>query len=112
MGAEQIATGHYARIRYRRGIGRYQLLRGVDGAKDQTYFLFGLTQEQLARTLFPLGELTKPQVRELAQAHGSAVAAKSDSQEICFVPNGDYAAFMDAYLRETGVEAPRRAARS
>ncbi len=71
----------------------------VDDSKDQTYFLFGLTQAQLARTLFPLGELTKPEVRELARAMDLAVAAKGDSQEICFVPNGDYAAFLDAYLQ-------------
>ena len=75
----------------------------MDDSKDQTYFLFGLTQAQLARTLFPLGELTKPEVRELARSMDLAVAAKSDSQEICFVPNGDYAAFMNAYLKETGV---------
>ena len=76
----------------------------VDDSKDQTYFLFGLTQEQLARTLFPLGELNKPEVRELARDMDLAVAAKGDSQEICFVPNGDYAAFMNAYLKEKGVE--------
>ena len=104
VGAQMMATGHYARTRFDAASGRYQLLRAVDGAKDQTYFLFGLTQAQLARTLFPLGELTKPEVRELAQSMGLAVAAKGDSQEICFVPNGDYAAFMNAYLKETGVE--------
>ncbi|HWC97353.1 MAG TPA: tRNA 2-thiouridine(34) synthase MnmA [Candidatus Sulfopaludibacter sp.] len=103
VGAQQIATGHYARIRYDQESGRYQLLRAVDGGKDQTYFLCGLTQPQLARTLFPLGELNKPEVRELARSMDLAVAAKSDSQEICFVPNGDYAAFMSAYLKETGV---------
>ena len=70
MGARQIATGHYARIRYDEASGRYQLLRAVDASKDQTYFLFGLTQQQLARTLFPLGELTKPEVRELARVDG------------------------------------------
>jgi len=106
-GARQVATGHYARIRYNEQTGRYDLLRGVDHAKDQTYFLFGLTQEQLARTLFPLGHLTKPEVRELANSMGLAVAVKADSQEICFVPNGDYAAFMNAYLKETGVEPAR-----
>ena len=79
----------------------------MDQARDQTYFLFGLTQRQLARTLFPLGGLTKPAVRELARELGLAVAAKGDSQEICFVPNGDYAAFLDAYLKETGVPAER-----
>jgi len=107
VGARLIATGHYARIHYDQTGGRYRLLRGRDDAKDQTYFLFGLTQAQLARTLFPLGELTKPEVRELAASMGLAVAAKGDSQEICFVPNGDYAAFLTAYLKETGVEPAR-----
>jgi tRNA-specific 2-thiouridylase len=107
VGAQHMATGHYARIRYDQASGRFQLLRAVDAAKDQTYFLFGLTQQQLARTLFPLGELNKTEVRELARGMDLAVAAKGDSQEICFVPNGDYAAFMSAYLKETGV-APER----
>jgi tRNA-specific 2-thiouridylase len=107
VGADHIATGHYARIRYCAESGRNQLLRAVDGSKDQTYFLFGLTQPQLARTLFPLGEMTKPEVRELARAMDLSVAGKGDSQEICFVPNGDYAAFMSAYLRDTGVEPER-----
>jgi len=102
VGAHQVATGHYARIRFDAAARRWQLLRGVDHSKDQTYFLFGLTQEQLARTLFPLGELAKPAVRELARSMNLPVAAKDDSQEICFVPNGDYAAFMDAYLKESG----------
>jgi tRNA-uridine 2-sulfurtransferase len=106
-GAEQIATGHYARVRYNAQNARYELLRGVDHAKDQTYFLFGLTQAQLARTLFPLGHLTKPEVRQLAGSLGLAVAVKPDSQEICFVPNGDYAAFMSAYLKESGIETGR-----
>src|SRR5215469_11506246 len=82
------------------------MLRAVDDSKDQTYFLFGLTQEQLARTLFPLGEMNKSAVRELARDLNLAVAAKGDSQEICFVPNGDYAAFLDAYLKECGRSAP------
>ncbi len=103
VGAHHIATGHYARVRYDEPTARWQLLRAVDDTKDQTYFLFGLTQQQLARTLFPLGEMTKPAVRELAASMSLAVAAKGDSQEICFVPNGDYAAFMEAYLKETGV---------
>ena len=107
VGAHHIATGHYARIRFDPATGRYQLLRAVDDSKDQTYFLFGLTQAQLARTLFPLGELNKPEVRELARSMDLAVAAKGDSQEICFVPNGDYAAFMDAYLKEKGVAVER-----
>ncbi len=77
----------------------------VDAGKDQTYFLFGLTQAQLARTLFPLGGMLKSQVRELAAELGLPVAGKSDSQEICFVPNGDYAAFIDAYFREQGINS-------
>jgi tRNA-specific 2-thiouridylase len=104
VGAHHIATGHYARIRYDEASGRYRLLRAVDEGKDQTYFLFGLTQQQLARTLFPLGEMTKPEVRDMARGMDLAVAAKGDSQEICFVPNGDYAAFMSAYLKDIGVE--------
>jgi tRNA-specific 2-thiouridylase len=103
VGAHHIATGHYARVRRDPDTGRYQLLRAIDGTKDQTYFLFGLTQPQLARTLFPLGELTKPEVREMARSMDLAVASKGDSQEICFVPNGDYAAFMSSYLKDSGV---------
>jgi tRNA-specific 2-thiouridylase len=83
------------------------MARSRDDAKDQTYFLFGLKQEQLARTFFPLGGFTKPQVRELAREIGLPVAEKHDSQEICFVPNGDYAAFIEAYFRELGVEPGR-----
>jgi tRNA-specific 2-thiouridylase len=82
------------------------LKRPTDRAKDQTYFLFGLTQEQLSRTLFPLGEMTKPEVRELARRHGLALATKPDSQEICFVPGGDYKKFLDAYLEEQGESLP------
>ncbi len=107
FGAERIATGHYARVSYDAGSGRYQLHRGVDSGKDQTYFLFGLTQAQLARTLFPLGEFTKTQVRAMAAEMGIPVAGKSESQEICFVPNGDYGAFIDAYFREQGLAQPR-----
>jgi tRNA-specific 2-thiouridylase len=103
VGARQIATGHYARVSREEVGGRWQLRRAVDGSKDQTYFLFGLTQEQLARSLFPLGGMRKSEVRELARELGLAVAAKGDSQEICFVPNGDYAAFLGAYLRQKGV---------
>jgi tRNA-specific 2-thiouridylase len=106
VGASKIATGHYARISRDAATGRYQLRRGVDASKDQTYFLFGLTQAQLARTLFPIGELNKPEVREIARELGLPVAEKSDSQEICFVPNNDYAAFLEAYLREQGAAQP------
>lgn len=107
VGAEKIATGHYARISYDQRAGRYQMRRSLDAGKDQTYFLFGLKQEQMARTLFPLGGFTKPQVRELARKLGLPVAEKPDSQEICFVPNGDYAAFINAYFEEQGIAADR-----
>ncbi len=101
-GADRIATGHYARIRFDESSGRYLLLRGIDASRDQSYFLFGLRQEQLARTLFPIGEYRKSEVREMAREMGLPVAEKGDSQEICFVPNGDYAAFIDAYFTERG----------
>lgn len=103
VGARYVATGHYARIRFDRETGRWQLLRAVDSSKDQTYFLFGLTQEQLSRTMFPLGEMRKEDVRELGRQLAVPIADKPDSQEICFVPNGDYAGFIEAYLREQGV---------
>src|SRR6516164_1320373 len=106
IGAERVATGHYARVSYDETRGRWLLKRPADLSKDQTYFLFGLTQEQLSRTLFPLGDMTKPQVRELAHKHGLAIAAKPDSQEICFVPGGDYKRFIDAYLAEQGESLP------
>ena len=80
----------------------------ADRAKDQTYFLFGLSQDQLARTMFPLGGMEKPAVRELARELGIPSAEKPDSQEICFVPNGDYAAFIDAYFRERGIAKRNR----
>jgi len=106
IGAERVATGHYARVAYDEARGRWLLKRPADLSKDQTYFLFGLTQEQLSRTLFPLGDMTKPEVRELAYRHGLAIAAKPDSQEICFVPGGDYKRFIDAYLAEQGGGLP------
>lgn len=102
IGAERIATGHYAVNEFDPARGRWILKRPADQAKDQTYFLFGLTQEQLARTLFPLGHMTKPEVREAARRHGLALAEKPDSQEICFVPGGDYKQFITAYLEEQG----------
>lgn len=104
VGAGKVATGHYARIRWDEPSGRWQMLRGVDYGKDQTYFLFGLTQEQMSRSVFPLGEYSKAQVREFAREMALPVAEKDDSQEICFVPNGDYGAFIDAYFREQGIE--------
>ena len=106
IGAEKIATGHYARVSFDEDSGRYQLRRAVDATKDQTYFLLGLTQAQLARTLFPLGGMLKTETRELAYAAGLPVAAKQDSQEICFVPNGDYGAFIAAYAKEQGLTLP------
>jgi tRNA-specific 2-thiouridylase len=90
-----VATGHYARVDAHEdadawGGRRYRLLTGLDPEKDQSYFLYGLRQDQLARTIFPLGELTKPEVRDVARRHGLATAEKPESQEICFVPGGDY----------------------
>jgi len=102
VGAPKIATGHYARVNYNSESGRYELRRAADPGKDQTFFLFGLTQPQLARTMFPLGNRLKPQVRDLARDMELAIADKAESFEICFVPNGDYAAFLDAYLRDKG----------
>jgi tRNA-specific 2-thiouridylase len=107
IGADYIATGHYARNHYDAVRGRWLLKRPADRAKDQTYFLFGLTQEQLSRTLFPLGEMHKPEVRDEARRQGLTVLAeKPDSQEICFVPGGDYKRFLDAYLAEQGDTLP------
>ena len=106
IGADMVATGHYARVEYSEERGRWLLFRGRDHSKDQSYFLFGLTQEQLSRTLFPLGNMSKPEVRALAHRHGLALAEKPDSQEICFVPGGDYKQFIDAYLDEQGERLP------
>ncbi|MFZ0211730.1 MAG: tRNA 2-thiouridine(34) synthase MnmA [Candidatus Acidiferrales bacterium] len=104
IGAERLATGHYARVRWNADSGRYELLRAADDSKDQSYFLFGLTQEQLSRSRFPLGELTKSEVREIARRAQLPVAAKPESQEICFVPTGNYVRFIGSYLREQGRE--------
>jgi tRNA-specific 2-thiouridylase len=113
IGADCIATGHYAVNEFDpqrdSGRGRWILKRAADLAKDQTYFLFGLTQEQLAHTLFPLGRMTKPEVREIARQHGLALAEKPDSQEICFIPGGDYKQFLAAYLEEQGRQLPETA---
>src|SRR2546429_9701812 len=106
IGADKVATGHYARVDFDDARGRWLLKRPTDRSKDQTYFLFGLTQEQLGRTLFPLGNMTKPEVRELARKQGLALAEKPDSQEICFVPGGDYKRFIDAYLADRGESLP------
>jgi tRNA-specific 2-thiouridylase len=109
IGAGRIATGHYARNHYDEARGRWILSRPADKSKDQTYFLFGLTQEQLAHTLFPLGEMKKPEVRVMASEAGLDVAGKPDSQEICFIPGGDYQAFLAAYLEEQGETMPESA---
>ncbi len=105
LGCEQVATGHYARVEFAEATGRYRLLRGRDARKDQSYFLWELTQGQLARSLFPLGELTKQEAREIARRHNLPVAEKAESQEICFVPDGDYAGFIDRYLDAEGKTA-------
>jgi tRNA-specific 2-thiouridylase len=102
IGAGRVATGHYARIRWDEATGRYALLRALDSQKDQSYFLFGLTQEQLSHSLFPLGELSKQTVRDIARCKGLPVAEKPESQEICFVPSGNYVQFIEAYQAASG----------
>lgn len=104
MGCDTVATGHYARVEYDEAAGRYRLKKARNLAKDQTYVLYFLTQEQLAHIVFPLGDMeSKEQVRQLAEGYGFANARKRDSQDICFVPDGDYAAFI---RRHTGREYP------
>ena len=95
LGIEHVATGHYARKDLDPAAGRHRLLKGSDARKDQSYFLFGLTQEQLAGAVFPVGDLTKDEVRRMAAERGLPTARKPESQEICFVPDGDYAAFVE-----------------
>jgi len=106
IGADRIATGHYARNRFDEARNRWILSRPADRSKDQTYFLFGLTQDQLSRTLFPLGEMQKPAVRLMAADAGLELAQKPDSQEICFIPGGSYSDFLKAYLDEQGRDLP------
>ena len=108
IGAERLATGHYARIRQNQQTARWELLRAKDDSKDQSYFLWGLTQEQLRRSEFPLGELTKEEVRGVARRVNLPVADKPESMELCFVPNGDYVQFIEAYSRERGAPLPDR----
>jgi len=96
LGADRVATGHYARIDRAGPGGTFRLLRGLDRGKDQSYYLFDLSQEQLGRIEFPLGELTKPEVREQARKLGLRTAEKPESQEICFVPDNDYASVVEA----------------
>src|ERR1700757_4053938 len=108
IGAERLATGHYARIRRNEQTGRYELLRARDDSKDQSYFLWGLTQDQLSSSDFPLGELTKEEVRNVARSVNLPVAEKPESMELCFVPNGNYVQFIHAYSRAEGIPVNNR----
>lgn len=103
IGADRLATGHYARIHRDDETGRFQLLRALDPTKDQSYFLWGLSQEQLSHSEFPLGELSKDEVRETARRAALPVAEKPDSMELCFVPNGNYVQFIQAYASENKI---------
>ena len=107
IGAERLATGHYARIRKNAHTGRWELLRARDESKDQSYFLWGLTQEQLSRSEFPLGELTKEEVRAVARRANLPVAEKPESMELCFVPNGNYVQFIEAYSQKRGISVQK-----
>ena len=98
---DYVATGHYAQIAYDDQRGRYLLKKAADESKDQSYVLYAMNQEQLAHTLFPLGGLSKSEARQIAADHGLATAAKHDSQDICFVPDGDYAAFIERHTQKT-----------
>lgn len=99
LGCEAVATGHYARIE--KAGSRFLLKRGIDGEKDQSYMLYSLSQEQLSKTLLPLGALSKSEVREIAERNGLSNAQKKDSQDICFVPDGDYAGFIEQYTQRS-----------
>jgi tRNA-specific 2-thiouridylase len=98
IGATKVCTGHYARIQFNEESGRYELMRALDLHKDQSYFLFGMTQDQLSKTLFPLGSYTKPYVRQLAEKGGLVTAQKPESQDICFIPDGNYSAFLERHF--------------
>ena len=98
IGAAKLATGHYARVRFNESTGRHELLRGVDAGKDQSYFLFEMTQAQLSRVIFPLGGYPKSEVRAMAEEYGLPVFEKPDSQEICFIPSKNYSAFVESYI--------------
>lgn len=103
VGRDYIVTGHYARVEYDGDKRRYLLKKALDDNKDQSYVLYTLTQEQLAHVSFPLGKLTKDQVRDIAKRHGFINARKHDSQDICFVPDGDYAGFIEKYTGHESV---------
>lgn len=102
--APRVATGHYARVASDPDTGRFLLLQARDKNKDQSYFLFELTQQQLAKAIFPLGELDKQEVRQIARRYNLPVAEKAESQEICFIPDGDYASFVERYSEEAGLK--------
>jgi tRNA-specific 2-thiouridylase len=106
LGADHVATGHYARVERDETTGRYRLRRGLDRSKDQSYFLFSLDQAQLARARFPVGALTKSEVRANARRLGLPVAEKPDSQEICFVPDRDYASFVGRHVAAAPAGGP------
>ena len=108
LGAEYLATGHYVRVETDVLTGKRKLRKGVDAAKDQSYVLHVLNQQQLARACFPLGGFTKPEVRAMAAERGLPVASKAESQEICFVAAGDYRGFMKRYTESTGAQAPKQ----
>lgn len=105
IGASYVVTGHYARISFDEATGRFNLLRGKDRSKDQSYFLFSMNQEQLSKTLFPCGEYSKPEIRAFAEEAGLVTAKKRESQDICFIPDGDYAAFLERHFPELAAEA-------
>lgn len=100
VGLQFVATGHYARVERDPGSGRWRLKKALDAGRDQSYFLYTLTQRQLAHTRFPLGGMEKRQVRELAERQGFVNAQRRDSQDICFIPDGDYGAFIESYTGE------------
>jgi tRNA-specific 2-thiouridylase len=104
LGCDKVATGHYARVEYDETAGRYRLFRGRNHWKDQSYFLWELTQDQLSRSYFPLGEMLKSEVRDIARGAKLYTAEKQESQEICFVPDGKYSEFIDRYLDHEGRE--------
>ncbi len=106
IGADFIATGHYARIERDKDTGAYLLKKGADPQKDQSYFLYRLTREQLRNTLFPIGALTKEKVREIARELELPVAAKPESQEICFIPDDDYPRFLKDHVPQAGRPGP------
>ena len=105
LGCDKVATGHFARVEYDEEADRYRLFRGKNHWKDQSYFLWELTQDQLSRSYFPLGEMLKSEVRDIARDADLYTAEKKESQEICFVPDGKYSEFIDRYLTAEGREA-------